>query len=286
MPVIKAKASTWLKRFDADSSKLANTDKIKVDLGESLGGTIDFAKGQSMSIKLAGDFAKHGLKSGETWYFWASDWEVPSNIGLAGKPPTPSTIKLKVPYFAQIDTRPDGWRYCCAHSNAMLAAFLLGNDYDRQAQSYRQPEQFYIDELDQFGDTTDHNANTETLKALGINSYWSVTLSPKDIQASLISGIPVVVGFAYKTSGHICVIVGRDGGDYLVHDPYGRRNGVSNSYFIHSTDKGREGAYDRYSANALDAIFWDQGGSNRESGWGRIVTSVKGKPGIGLGSGL
>ena len=286
MPIIKAKHSTWLKRFDADSAKLATGDKIKVNSGDSLGGILDFATGQSMSIRLAGNFAKSGLKDGETWYFYTPDWEVPTNLGLGSKTPAPLSIKLKVPYFAQNDTRPDGWRYCCAHSNSMMAAYLLGDEYYRQAQSYRQPEQYYIDELDQYGDTTDHNANTECLKSLGINRYWSHTLSPKDIQSSLVVGLPVVCGFAFKQAGHICVIVGRDKGDYLAHDPYGRRNGVSNSYFIHATDLGREGAYDRYSANAMDAIFWDQGGSDRESGWGRVVTSVKGKPALGLGYGL
>jgi hypothetical protein len=242
-----------------------------------LAGTIDFATGQSLEIKLAGDSAKYGLKAGESWFLWASDWELPTNMGLPAKSAHPSTIKFKVPYFAQIDTRPDGWRYCCAHSNAMIAAHCLGEDYFRQAANYNQAEQYYIDELQQFGDTTDHDANTATLASLGIQSYWSQTLSPRDIQSSLLLGMPVVVGFKYKTSGHICVIVGRDGGDWLVHDPYGRRNGTSNSYFVLATDGGREGAYDRYSASAMDSIFWDLGGSDRESGWGRIVTSVKGK---------
>jgi Papain-like cysteine protease AvrRpt2 len=278
MPIIKAKFSTWLKRFDADSRMIDAADKIKIDRGDALGGTLDFATGQSLSIKLAGASSKYSLKAGDTWFLYSPDWEIPANMGLSGKPAVPSNIKLKVPYFAQIDTRPDGWRYCCAHSNAMLAAFCLGENYFRQAQNYNQAEQYYIDELSQFGDTTDHNANTATLESLGIKSYWSQRLSPKDIQCSLLIGMPVVVGFAYKVSGHICIIVGRDGGDWLVHDPYGRRNGTSNSYFIHSTDGGREGAYDRYSAAAMDAIFWDQGGSDRESGWGRIVTSIKGLP--------
>lgn len=277
MAIIKAKVSTWIKRFDEDSRKLEDKDKIKIDAGDALGGSISFATGQSLEIRLAGNSAKYGLKSGDSWYVWASDWEMPVNMGLNSKAVVPTSIKLKVPYFAQIDTRPDGYRYCAAHSNAMMAAFVLGDDYFRQAANYSQPEQYYIDELQNFGDTTDHNANTATLESLGLKSYWSQSLSPRDVQASLTLGFPVVCGFAYKASGHLCVIVGREGNDWLVHDPYGRRNGTSNSYYIYATDAGREGAYDRYSAAAMDSIFWDQGGSDRESGWGRIVTSVKGK---------
>jgi Peptidase_C39 like family len=285
MAIIKAKFSTWLKKLDLDSRSLTDAEKIKIDAGNSLGGSISFATGQSMAIKLAGNSTKYGLKAGESWYLYAPDWDIPVNMGLNSKPVAPASINLKVPYFAQCDTRPDGWRYCCAHSNAMLAAFCLGESYFRQAQNYNQAEQYYIDELSNFGDTTDHNANTATLNSMGIQSYWSQTLSPRDVQSSLILGMPVVVGFAYKQSGHICLIVGRDGGDWLVHDPYGRRNGTSNSYFVNSTDGGREGAYDRYSAAAMDRIFWDIGGDDRECGWGRIVTSVKGKI-VGNGLGL
>jgi hypothetical protein len=114
---------------------------------------------------------------------------------------------------------------------------------------------------------------------LGIESYFSYSLSPKDVLTSLQQGIPVVVGFAYKGSGHICVIVGYDPAnqDWLVHDPYGTRHGSSNSY-----DVGVGGEYDRYSNAVMQQIFWDQGS---EAGWGRIVTSVKGEP-TGLASGL
>ncbi len=88
-----------------------------------------------------------------------------------------------------------------------------------------------------------------------------------------------LLGFAYKGSGHICVIVGHDPVKkvWLVHNPYGTRYGSSDSY-----DVGIGGAFDSYSYDTVQRIFWDQDGEAR---WGRIVTSVKTKP-TGLPTGL
>jgi len=191
---------------------------------------------------------------------------------------TATVIKLPVKYCSQLDNDPSifgpGWRQCNTTSNTMLADFLLKGELTRQAkaQGYPEPESVYMRLVQKYGDTTDHGAQTKALRDLGIESYFSYSLSPKDVLTSLEHGIPVVVGFAYKSSGHICVIVGYDPSnqDWLVHDPYGTRHGSSNSY-----DVGVGGEYDRYSNSVMQEIFWDQGS---EAGWGRIVTSVKGEP--------
>jgi hypothetical protein len=96
---------------------------------------------------------------------------------------------------------------------------------------------------------------------------------------SLKASVPVVVGFAYKSSGHICIVVGHDPAKqaWLVHDPYGTRHGASDSY-----DVGIGGEFDPYSYSTMQQILWDQGG---EAGWGRVVTRVKGQP-TGLPTGL
>jgi Papain-like cysteine protease AvrRpt2 len=278
MAKIKAIAQTIIRKQDIDSSLLDPTQKKNIPVGVSLGGDIFPARGQSQEIVLAGDLAGLG-KKGDRWFLYAPHWEFPAAIPVIGKASNicPKGIRLDVPYFAQCDTRADGYRFCNSHANAMLTAFLLGDRYKVMAKGYSQPEAFYIENLLRYGDTTNSDAQTQCLKEVfSIESYWSVSLSPGDVYASLQAGFPVVCGFAYKGSGHICVIVGMQDGNYLIHDPYGVRNGTSNSYFCNSTDQGREGAYDVMSASAMDAIYWDQGGSDRESGWGRIITSVRG----------
>jgi hypothetical protein len=198
---------------------------------------------------------------------------------------TSTIIKLPVKYCSQLDNDTSifgpGWRQCNTTSNTMLADYLLKGQLTNQAkaQGFPEPESVYMRVVQKYGDTTDHDAQTQALKELGIESYFSHTLSPKDVLMSLQKGIPVVVGFAYKASGHICIIVGYDPSnqDWLVHDPYGTRHGASTSY-----DVGVGGEYDRYSNAVMQQIYWDLGG---EAGWGRVVTSVKGEP-TGLPTGL
>ena len=198
--------------------------------------------------------------------------------GGKGRLDTTKLIKLKVPYFMQLDNDPTvfgpGWRQCNTTSNTMLADYLLQGKLTQaaKAKGYPEPESLYMRIVSKYGDTIDHVAQTKALKELGIESYFSYSLSPKDLMLSLGYGIPVVAGFAYKGSGHICCITGHDPvrRRYLVHDPYGIRHGASDSY-----DVGVPAAFDPYAYETMQRIYWDMGG---EAGWGRIVTSVAGQP--------
>lgn len=179
-------------------------------------------------------------------------------------------MRLNVKYMCQVDNESGyGYRECCMTSNAMMAEYLTQGRLTREANG-RQPEDRYGDYLAPYGDTTDHSANTSTLKDLGIDSYWSYTLSREDVLKSLNAGIPVVVGVAYKSSGHILLIIGYEDTTFIVHDPYGLRNGSTDEYIT----IGSGGDSDRYSFTLMDAILFD-GGPN--SGWGRIVTAINGK---------
>ncbi len=196
-------------------------------------------------------------------------------------------IRLSVPYYSQTnnDWHPgfgDGYRQCNLTSCMMLADFLLEGELTRKAKAegLREPESFYQQVLAKYGDTTDHNCQTQALHELGIESYYTQQkLSAEDLLLSLGKGIPVVLGVKYKTGGHIVLLVGHDPEHrlWLVHDPYGTRHGASDSY-----DVGIGGAFDAYSYSSFDRIFWDRGIG---TGDGRIVTSVRGKP-TGLPTGL
>lgn len=195
-------------------------------------------------------------------------------------------IKLQVVHRYQCNNESNlfgpGYRQCNLTSCTMLADFLLGGNLakDAKAQGFSEPESLYAKHLKRFGDTIYHNAQTEALKELGIESYYSIALSKDDILRSLRLGIPVVASFIYKGSGHVCLIVGYNfqQGHYYVHDPYGTRHGSSNVYDINVG-----GAWDIYSEALMQAIYFNR--DNKDSGWGRIVTKIKGKA-TGLTSGI
>ncbi|MGF1521995.1 MAG: C39 family peptidase [Leptolyngbyaceae cyanobacterium] len=292
MPKAIAEENTYLKAKILGSQDLKNSEKIYVPKGHvfyvnryapsqnqhtflELASPLNTMDGETRMRDVYG-YAPHIKIEGEP--------EKPAGGGI-GKLDTTKLIKLNVPYFMQLNNDPTvfgpGWRQCNTTSNAMLADYLLAGKLSEAAtaKGYPEPESLYMRIVKKYGDTIDHVAQTKALEELGIESYFSYTLSPGDILLSLSYGIPAVVGFAYKGSGHICCIAGHDPvkKNYLVHDPYGVRHGSSDSY-----DIGTPAAFDPYSYDVMQQIYWDMGG---EAGWGRMVTSIGGKP-TGLPTGL
>ncbi len=280
MPKAIAQADTFLKKNLLGSADLADSEKIFIKKDQAFFVT-EYSpdRNQHLLLTLASPFtAKDGKTRIQKVYAYDP------HIKIEGEDLN-RLIKLPVKYCSQLDNDEaifgPGWRQCNTTSNAMLADYLLAGALTTmaKAQGFPEPESAYMRIVGKYGDTIDHDAQTWALKELGIASYFSYSLSAKDILLSLKANIPVVVGLAYKSSGHICIIVGHDPAQrvWLVHDPYGTRHGASDSY-----DIGVGGAYDPYSYGVMQQILWDSGG---EAGWGRIVTSIKGKP-TGLPSGL
>lgn len=277
MPKIIIKADTFLKKRVLGAADLANAEKIFVTKGSDFLVTeVAPDRNQHIFLKPALPLtAKDGTTKLQTVYAYEP------HIQISGDD-TPQMIKLNVLYASQLGNEQivrDGqvwydWRQCNTTSNTMLANYLLKGELTNKAKEQRlpEPESVYMRIVAKYGDTTDHDAQTKALNDLGIESYFSYTLSSKDVLLSLKAGIPVIAGFAYKYSGHICIIVGHDPVQkaWLVHDPYGTRHGASDNY-----DIGIGGAFDPYSYDTMQHVFWDQGG---EAGWGRIVTGIKGKP--------
>ena len=280
MPKAIAQADTFLKKKLLGSTDLADSEKIFIKKDQVFYVT-EYSpdRNQHLLLTLASPFpAKDGKTQLQKVYAYDPHIKIDGDH-------LNQLIKLPVKYASQLDNDQaifgPGWRQCNTTSNTMLADYLLGGELTKkaQAQGFAEPESLYMRIVSKYGDTTDHNAQTWALKELGINSYFSYSLSAQDVLLSLKVNIPVVVGFAYKGSGHICLIVGHDPNKkvWLIHDPYGTRHGASDSY-----DVGIGGAYDPYTYTVMQQIFWDGGG---EAGWGRVVTSIKGKPTV-LPSGL
>ncbi|MGB3238735.1 MAG: DUF4231 domain-containing protein [Geitlerinemataceae cyanobacterium] len=147
----------------------------------------------------------------------------PSAIPTApAPPPAPASngeIKLAVPYFSQRDNIEQPDRTCNTSSCAMVAKFLGANISG---------DDEYFQYVIRYGDTTDHGAQTQALADLGIQSTWNTDLDFDDLDKSLASGLPIVIGILHRGSteapggGHMIVVIGRTAdGDYIVNDPYG-----------------------------------------------------------------
>jgi hypothetical protein len=147
----------------------------------------------------------------------------------AGKQPEPTRI-LEVPYFAQLDSATDqGRRMCFSSSCAMLLATLRpglirGANADDQ----------YLARVRQFGDTTSPLAQTRALESFGLPAEFTKRADFKALERSIASGVPVPVGYLHRGpveapagGGHWAIVIGLEGENLVVHDPFGEADLIS-----------------------------------------------------------
>ncbi|MEG4534344.1 DUF4231 domain-containing protein [Microcoleus sp. D2_18a_D3] len=166
-------------------------------------------------------------------------------------------IQLPVPFFSQRDNLQQADRTCNTSSCAMVAKFLGANisgDDD------------YFQYVIKYGDTTDHTAQTQALAELKIQSTWNTALDFDDLDKSLASGLPAVIGILHRGpqsgptgGGHMIVAIGRNAdGDYIINDPYGN---LLDGY------ASKEGGGLIYSRQELSRRWTVEG---PKTGWGRL----------------
>ena len=173
----------------------------------------------------------------------------------------PQTSILQVPYFPQTDNYRDAQRTCNSSACAMCLEYfkpgtLVGPKGDDA----------YVKKVFSVGDTTDHAVQTKVLDSYGIKSHFSYNLSFADLDSELASGRPVIIGILHRgtlsrpTGGHMLVVIGKKGDDYVVNDPYGSLNdGYTGSVY-----NGKGAVYKRSELTRR----WTPDGP--KSGWGRI----------------
>jgi uncharacterized protein YvpB len=179
------------------------------------------------------------------------------------KPPAPSEINLKVPYYNQVDNYRDAYRTCNSSSCAMCLEFLKPGTL-RGAKG----DDAYIQRVFAIGDTTDHSVQTKVLASYGVSSDFYYNLGFDDIDNSLENGKPVVIGILHRgslyspTGGHMIVVRGKTAkGDYYVNDPYGSLN----DNYTGAVENGKNVVYTK----DVLAHRWLDHGANK-TGWGRI----------------
>jgi hypothetical protein len=128
----------------------------------------------------------------------------------------------------------------------------------------------YIRKVFAVGDTTDHAVQTKVLASYGIKSQFSYNLSFANLDRELAAGRPVCIGILHRgslsapTGGHICVVIGKRGEDYVINDPYGSLN----DGYTGPVTNGKGVVYKR-----SDLVRrWCPKGND---GWGRIFDAKK-----------
>ena len=179
------------------------------------------------------------------------------------KAPVPAqTGVLKVPYYPQTDNYRDANRTCNSSSCAMCLEYLKPGTLKGA-----KGDDAYVQKVFAIGDSTDHTVQTRVLESYGVKSYFSYNLSFADLDKSLSAGKPVVIGILHRgslsapTGGHMVVVIGKKGQDYVVNDPYGSLN----DGYTGSVTNGKGAVYKK-----SDLTYrWLENGKDK-TGWGRI----------------
>lgn len=176
-------------------------------------------------------------------------------------PPIRGSITLPVPFYLQTDNRYEPMRTCNTSSCAMVARFL--------GASITTDDEYY-QIVRQYGDTTDHGAQTQALNHIGIRSTWHTNLGFEQLDQSLEAGLPIVIGILHRgslqspTGGHMVVVIGRtESKDYICHDPFGSLLDPGGGY-TGDPRNGKQVIYPRYVLTHR----WTPDGD--QSGWGRL----------------
>lgn len=178
-------------------------------------------------------------------------------------PKTPGV--LDVPFYPQTDNYRDANRTCNSSSCAMVLEYFKPGTL-----SGPKGDDAYIRKVFAVGDTTDHAVQTKVLASYGIKSQFSYNLSFADLDRELAAGRPVCIGILHRgplsapTGGHICVVIGKRGEDYVINDPYGSLN----DGYTGPVTNGKGVVYKR-----SDLVRrWCPKGND---GWGRIFDAKK-----------
>lgn len=181
------------------------------------------------------------------------------------KPSVPGI--LDVPYYPQTDNYRDAQRTCNSSACAMCLEYF--NPGTLQGVK---GDDAYIQKVFAIGDTTDHSVQTKVLLSYGIKSRFSYNLTFADIDRELAAGRPVVIGILHRgtlsapTGGHMVVVIGKRGDDYVVNDPYGSLN----DGYTGAVTNGKGAVYKKSDLQ----YRWLEKAKDK-TGWGRIFDAKK-----------
>jgi hypothetical protein len=165
------------------------------------------------------------------------------------QPTSGNRILLPVPYLCQNDSATaQGPRMCFSSSCAMAAAFLRPGCLAGTGQLDDQ----YLQRVQRHGDTTDAQAQVQTLRNLGIEAELRTDGRIEQLIAQLKLGIPVPVGWLHKGpvtapsgGGHWSLVIGWEPAQrqLLIHDPNGEADLVGGGYVSTAIGSGKSQRY-------------------------------------------
>lgn len=153
---------------------------------------------------------------------WRTTYHSSGLTGADFQRPQPNDIVLEVPYFSQRDNERSPGGTCNVTSYSMVLDYYHA---PRKAVKDKQWEQ-REDELEAFIQANgkvrhSHEALAWAGRQYGLDCRFGMNRTWDEIRAEIRAGRPVIVSGQFTKSGHIIVIIGLRGNDFIVNDPWG-----------------------------------------------------------------
>lgn len=156
--------------------------------------------------------------------------------------PAPTDVLLDVPYYSQRDNYYDPFGSCNVTMYAMAGAYYgVERKYGDRFKQLEDDMNRYIKDNRMSRHTHDDLALMG--RAYGLNSRFNVNRTFAQIENQLRLGNPVGISGSFTKSGHIILIIGLRGLDFVVHDPFG------NALKSYKDDDGKALVYPREYMN-------------------------------------
>ncbi len=244
MPQLKIFQDTVLKQQPILSTKLADDQKQSVKAGSIF--QIQSYASEADHLKVT--LTDQSFQGKNTWYLFQRYGCVLED----GEIIFPSSAKLAVPYYDQLDNSEDPYGTCNVTATAMTMAYL--------GVTRKHPEMRFPDELNEYCnanglDRHDPYVLAQVIKAYGLKDDFKTTASFEEIKEWLVQGNPAIVHGYFTQSGHIIVLIGFDQDGFWVNDPYGEWN--ADGYDTYSTREDLHYSYDLvYRTSYVNDQLW------------------------------
>lgn len=154
---------------------------------------------------------------------------------------------LKVRHMIQLDNGPNGYRQCFTTTCAMLLEYLRPGTL-----SGPNGDLEYLETVEEYGDTTDSNAQIQALRSYGLDVDFVTDASWETLEEQIRKGFPVPCGWLHKGDvsspsggGHWSCVIGLEDESAVVNDPYGEADLVGGGYVDTWITAGQSVRYSR-----------------------------------------
>jgi hypothetical protein len=136
-----------------------------------------------------------------------------------------ANLNTPTKYFSQRNNYRDPLRTCNSSTTAMYIRWI------QDATDFPTPisdDEVYIKAVFSIGDTIYHEVQTKACKYFGYSTLWNTDNDIDFVNELLEAGFCVPVNILHRGTrhspfgGHVILLVGRKGGNYIAQDPFGK----------------------------------------------------------------